>query len=162
MVQGPQLYPPATRITVHTLRLLKESLVGEEKVALAFCADVRDQPVQGGLKGYWVSLWEFLMVNLWGIATWGQPRMVWITDRRLLMGVGLDISEIPYAALEEVSVRRRWKELGLPYAEVWLTYEGGKKVALRIPNWERVEEALQGQWQGWKDRQAAAVTSRSS
>ncbi len=161
MIRGPQLYPPSRRISVHTIRLLEESLGKDEKVASSFCADIRDQPPERGFHSVLTRLWEFLTVQLWGIATWGEPRMVWITDRRLLMGVGLEVQDIPFAALEEVVARKRWKEGGVGWGEVWLSFEGGKKVAMRVPNWDKEEEILQSHWQAWKERQAEALASRS-
>lgn len=157
MARGPQLYPPKRRITVHSLRLLDEALQEGEQPLLKISADFRDDPPISGLKAFWLWLMEKWLYWLWGVCSWGEPRMLLVTDRRLLTAVALELNEIPFAAVEDIQLRRRWDEVGVEVGEIIVTYEGGRRLHFRAARPDKVLEKLQQAWEGWKQRQQALV-----
>ncbi len=157
MAKGPQLYPPKRRITVHSLRLLDEALQEGERPLLKVSADFRDDPPMGGLGAFWLWLMEKWLYWLWGVCSWGEPRMFLVTDRRLLMAVALELTEIPFAAVEDIGLRRKWDEVGVEVGELLVTYEGGHRLHFRAARPDMVLETLQRAWEGWKQRQQALV-----
>ncbi|MFA0765961.1 MAG: hypothetical protein BDTLLHRC_000914 [Candidatus Fervidibacter sp.] len=130
MAWRPQLYPPERRITVHSLRLLHESLQHDEQPILQISADFRDDPPTSGLAAFWLWLLEMWLYRLWCVCTWGEPRMLLVTDRRLLTAVSLELTEIPFAAVEDITLRRTWDEFGVEVGEIVVTYEGGRRATL--------------------------------
>ncbi|MER3501482.1 MAG: hypothetical protein IMHGJWDQ_000928 [Candidatus Fervidibacter sp.] len=164
MVWLPQLYPPKKRITVHSLRLMDESLQPGEQSLWRFCADCRDNPPLSGLKRWWMELLTFWLYWLWDVAAWGEPRMVLLTDRRLLLAVGLDLQEVPFAAIESIAFRptpflkrETWEKAGLEVGEIIITYEGGQRLHLCVYRPKMVMERLQQAWENWKQQQQALL-----
>lgn len=157
MAWRPQLYPPQRRITVHSLRLLHESLQPGEQPLLQISADFRDDPPLSGLAAFWLWLLEMWLYRLWCVCTWGEPRMLLVTDRRLLTAVSLELTEIHFAAIEDVTLRRTWDEFGMEVGEFIVTYEGGRRLHFRACRPQMVLEKLQQAWEQWKRQQQAFV-----
>lgn len=155
MARGPQLYPPKRRVTVHSLRLLDESLQPDERACLKISADFRDDPPMNGLGAAWLWLLEKWLYWIWGICTWGEPRMLLVTDRRLLTVVALEVNEIPFAAIEDIQLRRKWDEWGVEVGEIFVTYEGNRLLSFRAARPEIVFDNIQQAWENWKQKQQA-------
>ncbi len=157
MAWRPQLYPPQRRITVHSLRLLHESLQPGEQPIFQISADFRDDPPLSGLAAFWLWLLEMWLYRLWCVCTWGEPRMLLVTDQRLLTAVSLELTEIPFAAVEDITLRRTWDEFGMEVGELVVTYEGGRRLHFRVCRPQMVSEKLQQAWERWKQQQQALV-----
>lgn len=160
MVWRPQLFPVRRAITVHSLRLLKESLQGDEKPILKIVADFRDDPPEQGWRKWLLWFLELWLVRAWMVAAWGEPRMLLVTDRRLLISVALELTEIPFAAVESIELCRRWDEFGNEVGEIVVTYEGGRRLHFRASRPQMVFETLQQAWEEWKRRQQTLVTEQ--
>ncbi len=160
----PCLYPPKRHITVHSLRLLDESLEPDEQPVWRFCADCRDNPPLTGFKRWWMELLTYWLYWLWDVAAWGEPRMITLTDRRLLIAVGLDLQEIPFAAIESIDLRptpffkrSTWDKAGVEVGEVVITYEGGQRLHLCVYRPQLVLERLREALENWKQKQQSLL-----
>ena len=162
MAWRPQLYPPKRRITAHSLRVLREALHPGEQPLLQISADFRDDPPLNGLARWWLWLLEKWLYWLWGVCTWGEPRMLLVTDRRLLIAVALEQTEIPFAAVEDITLLRTWDEFGVEVGEIVVTYEGGRRLHFRAARPRTVVETLQRAWEQWKHDQQQSVVPREA
>ncbi len=162
----PCLYPVKRRITVHSLRVMDEALQPGEQPIWRFCADCRDDPPQSGLKYWLMELLTFWLYWLWDVAAWGEPRMILLTDRRLLIAVALELQEIPFAAIEDIKFRPTpffkrvtWEKAGVEVGEIVITYEGGRRFHMCVYRPKLVFERLQQALENWKQKQQAMLVS---
>lgn len=164
MVWLPCLYPLKRFITVHSLGVMDEALKPKEQPIWRFCADCRDDPPQRGLKYWLMELLTVWLYWLWDVAAWGEPRMILLTDQRLLIAVALELQEIPFAAIEDIRFRptpifkrETWEKAGLEVGEIVITYEGGSRFHMVVYRPKLVMERLQKAWENWKQKQQAML-----
>jgi len=143
---------------------MDEAIQPGEKPIWRFCADCRDNPPQGGLKYWLMELLTFWLYWLWDVAAWGEPRMILLTDQRLLIAVALELQEIPFAAIEDIRFRptpilkrETWEKAGIEVGEIVITYEGGQRFHIVVYRPKLVMERLQQALENWKQKQQAVL-----